>query len=164
MILLHIYDVKKIMTYLLMQDVFDDFCLEEMQILTGARLEVNGHRNISWYDADEREKGLTEYIRWKEIREIAFMYIKGRKTPQSFVISFHLTQEEASRLLKDPDLLKMKAGDNADFFLQLRYIKEELSVLTGISYKTFVLEKNLEFAWDDAVKKLFRNIKIAYGE
>ena len=69
-----------------MQDVFDDFCLEEMQILTGARLEVNGHRNISWYDADEREKGLTEYIRWKEIREIAFMYIKGRKTPQSFVI------------------------------------------------------------------------------
>ena len=159
MILLKIFDIKETMTWLLMREGFDRLLLEEAQITTFARLTFQGRRNMGWYDGEELEKypDLPTYIYWREAKPFLFSYIKGKKTPSHFQISLRLSDEEAERRLG-----KQAAGQDVDFLLHFRFEQGKLSAVTGCNYHSFTLEKQAEFAWDEAVQGMLRELGIGF--
>lgn len=42
-------------------------------------VEINGKRNLNWYDDDEKENQLSELLYWGEARDFLFDYIKGKR-------------------------------------------------------------------------------------
>lgn len=83
MILLKISEIQKAMAHLLIRDAFDECYLEQAEVLTFAKLTMQGGRNPNWYDeapADDR-------VRWKECKPTIFTYIKGDRTPTMMRIS-----------------------------------------------------------------------------
>ncbi len=159
MILLKIFDIKETMAWLLMRDGFDRMYLEEAQVTTFARLSFQGHRNMGWYDREEREQypDMPEYIYWKEAKPFLFSYIKGKRTPSHFQISLRLSREEAERRLGE-----QMAGQEVDFLLHFRFEKGKLSAVTGCSYRSFTMDKQAEFAWDGAVQEMLRELQIGF--
>lgn len=159
MILLKIFDIKDTMLWLLAKDAFDGFFLEEAQITTFAGMTMKGRRCLEWYDSREREEypDMPEYIYWKEAKPFIFSYIRGKKTPGYFQITLRLSREEAVRRMGE-----QAAGQEVDFLMHFRFEKDNLSVITGCAYHEFTMEKRMEFAWDEAVQQIFRELQIGF--
>ena len=59
---------------------FDAFLLCEASFRTAFSLEIDGRRNKDWYSAEEeQELGAEDFVRWGEVRELAFQAIPGRR-------------------------------------------------------------------------------------
>ena len=159
MILLKIFDIKSTMADLLLKEEFDQFYLEEAKVVTFAKLELSGIRNMNFYDSAEKETGLSERICWKEAKPVIYSYIKGKKTPSSFRITLRAPESIAAGILEKGGRQGM-----AEYLLHFRFESEELSVVTGCSYHAFTMEKAEEFAWDQAVKEYFKRRKISFEE
>lgn len=73
MIALHILDVKDFMAKLLIQTVFDNFLLTEMEINTFTKFQIQGRINKSYFSSDEiellQDRSL---VKWNEVRESHF--------------------------------------------------------------------------------------------
>lgn len=158
MILLNILDVKDTMSHLLLKDSFDEFYLEDAYILTYAGLSVSGKRNRNWYDSDEEK--MTELIRWCEIKKVVFEYIKGKKTPAVMKISLKADENIINNFLADTGCYEKVKEYRPDLYMQIRYEKESLKMVTGISFKEFIMDKTIENAWDEAVKKWIKSLGI----
>lgn len=161
MILLRILDIKSTMAQLLIRESFDCFFLENVEVLTFANLSVRGRRNQDWYDEDEKEDHQAEWIHWKEIKPLIFEYIKGQKTPSVLKVSLKADRYLAEQMLKNSGVWDRYLAEQPDLMLQIRYEKGVLSAVTGISYREFTMDKQVEFAWDKAVQQFFRELKIS---
>lgn len=160
MILLQILDIKSTMAHLLIRESFDRFFLENAEVVTFASLNVRGRRNEGWYDEEEKEEKQTEWIYWKEIKPLIFEYIKGQKTPSVLKVSLKADRHMAEQMLKNSGVWERYLADQPDLMLQLRYEKGMLSAVTGISYREFTMDKQIEFAWDKAVQQFFRTLGV----
>lgn len=156
MILLKIFDIKDTMAGLLLHEDYDSFYLEDVKVTTFAKMQLSGFRNRNWYDGEEAEE-LPGHVFWKEVRPFVFFYIKGKKTPSSFQISLRAPDWQVSEVLGGTS-----GKIPVDLFLHFRFEEGELSVVTGCYYHEFTMDKEAEFAWDQAVKQLFRQKKISY--
>ena len=78
MISIVIDDVKEFMARLLVKSDFDNFYLNEMEILTSHRVMINGKINKEWTEDFEQYE---EFMRWRDIKKYAYDCIKGNKTP-----------------------------------------------------------------------------------
>lgn len=163
MILLKIFDVKDLMAALLLSEYFDSYILEEASVTTFAKMEISGRRNKEWYDSEE-EAVLTEQLSWKEVRPVIFSYIKGKKTPHSFSISLKLPEPLARNVLGEALAAQMMDAAGLKLLIRFRFEKGGLSVITGTSYESFVMDKRADFAWDNGIKMLLRQMKISFEE
>ncbi len=159
MLSLKIIDIKETMAALLIGNVFDDFFVDEAQVTTFTKLILSGQRNLSWYEGEEKEKFSTKHIFWKEIKPMVCSYIEGKKTPSSFRIS----------LIADGDFVKIRTGmehisETGDYLIHFRFSDQELFVVTGCAYREFTMDKENEYAWDTAVKCLFKEKKLSFEE
>lgn len=119
--------------------------------------------NKDFFDTDTQnildQKGMI-YSKWKEIKSFCFSIIRGKRTPLQFKIIFQFTPEQLS-LITDTE-------ENEDFssvrslFLNLQYKNNTLLCTTGISQKTFSLDKTTEQQWDAAVRFFFASHSIDY--
>lgn len=164
MIVLKIFDVKDMMSRLLLEEGFDGYFLEEVSVTTYAKLDLQGKRNKAWYDMEKGEKSPPDFLYWKEAKPLIYSYIKGKRTPHSFVISLKLTEEEISRLLGEQSFTLFVGEQGMECLLHFRFEKGSLFVVTGTSYRNFTMDKRGEFAWDNAAKELLRQMKISFGE
>lgn len=171
--LIKVTDIRITMSMLLLKDAFDAFLLEEAEVLTYARLVINGRRNKNWYagetasdieDTDITDHitgNYTDLIRWKEARNIFFGYIKGKKTPDLFKVSLKADQTMAEMLLKDSGFYGKYLQEKPELHLQLKYENNELYIITGIYNSNFSLDKSVENAWDQAVADWLRKNCVA---
>ncbi len=161
---LKITDIKSTMAKLLLKEDFDELYLEKAEVKTFAMLSVNGKRNMNWYDDDEKEAGLSALLKWKEMKHIFFEYIKGKKTPELFRIVLKADENMAKHMLAESGVYGQYVSSGADLFLRVLYEKEILTIVTGISQKEFSLDKSLEFAWDDAVKRWLKEKNLSFEQ
>lgn len=164
------------MSMLLLKDAFDAFFLEEAEVLTYAKLQINGRRNKNWYAGEtdnditydnitrDGEGSFTELVRWKETRHVFFEYIKGKKTPDLFKVSLKADSSMAEIFLKDSGFYEKYLQEKPELHMQLRYENGLLCVVTGIYNNNFTLDKSVENAWDEAVVRWFRQNKVAMEE
>lgn len=163
MILLQISDIKSAMAHLLIRESFDLFYLEQAEAVTFASATWRGRRNDAWYDTEERaQEDMTEWVSWSEMKPFVFSYIKGQKTPSVLKVFLKADAVMAEKLLYPQGVWNQFTEQRPELSLQFRYEKGQLSVVTGIAYPEFVLDQQIAFAWDAAVKQYFHQLGIAF--
>lgn len=164
MVSLKIIDVKAFMSSLLVQNVFDNFLLSELQIHTFNHFQIAGNLNEDYYSKDELEilEG-RKYSLWSEIKPIAYSLIKGNKLPLSIKIVLLLSPPNTEKVLKKSGV-SMPVSDINGLFLNIRFDKGSLTLVTGISVKNFSMDKTLERTWDEDLKIFLKHYEIAVEE
>lgn len=164
MIALKIDEVKPFMSKLLTNNIFDDFILKEMEIQTFTNFLVTGQFNESFFSKDELdERGDNCNLFWKDIRNIALSIIRGNKTPLSMKIVFQLPKSKSEELILSLGG-KLRTEDVGGLFINIRFEKNELHIITGTAIKTFTMDKTLDQEWDAWVKKFLNSQGIFYEE
>lgn len=164
MISLNIPEVKPFMAKLLMNTTFDLFLLREMELETFTKFTINGQFNEAFFTKEElEERGDNKAVMWGELRQTVFSMIKGNKTPLSLKIVFQLPQAMCSELVHRSGG-KLRLEDIGGLYLNLRFDKGELHIITGTAIKTFKLDKTLEQEWDAEVKNILKTNGILFEE
>lgn len=161
-----ISDLKNFMNKLLLSDHFDCFLLEEGTIVTANTFRIDGHVQKDFYTKEEQEdKTLCPYdfSLWKDIRPFCFQIIKGRRTPLSFKFVLLLMPEPMERILASGNF--SDSGNLVKAFtLTVKYDGSCLTLITGLSTVTFLMDKTPEQLWDNAFLKFMNNKQLAWEE
>lgn len=104
-----------------------------------------------------------DFTKWKTIRPVCFDLIKGRRTPAAFQFVLHLIPEYVASVLKKGDTGITPQQVKA-FVLNIRYDGTGLTLVTGTSYNTFLMDKTPDTLWDQAVRQFLARREIACEE
>lgn len=160
MVSLKIIDLKAFMSSLLIQNVFDNFLLSELDINNYNHFHISGTLNEEFYSSEELELlAGRKYSNWSDIKPIAYSLIKGNKLPLSIKIVFLLSPENTKKVLSKSGI-GMELSDINGLVLNVRYEKGNLYLITGTSIKTFTLDKTLEQIWDADMKLFLKHNEI----
>ena len=156
MISLHILNVKDFMSQLLLHDTFDRFYLTEASITTFGTFLIDGHLQKGYFSCEEleNEEFCQPYSYWKQMRPFCLELIKGKKTPLNFKIVFQLSSSNTEKLLLQTGVA-LTPSDVNGLYLNLHYDGRSLHCITGTSLNLFTMDKSLEHAWDEMVRKFF---------
>lgn len=168
---LEITSMKNFMNQLLSGDTFDGFLLEEAVICTANSYTIDGHMNADFFPPEERDPDHLPYDfrPWNEIRGLCFDLIKGKHTPLHFKFVLQLKPETMHRLLAGDG--GSKEGNEGDretvsqvkaFVLTIRYDGSRAVLTTGTSYHTFVMSREADLVWDNALCRYLEDKGIGY--
>lgn len=145
-------------------DSFDSFLLEEASVRTAVTWDLDGHLNRDFYTAEEWDDKTArpwDLLPWSEVRPLCRELIKGKKAPVSFRFVLQLKPEYLSRTLH----AGAPASDAVSaLLLNIRYDGSAASILTGVSYSTFTLDKSAEALWDKTVIRFLESREISCRE
>lgn len=158
---LEITSMKNFMSQMLSGDTFDGFLLEEAVIRTANSYTIDGHINADFFPPEERgpENLPYDFRPWSEIRGLCFDLIKGKHTPLHFKFVLQLKPELMQRLLTEnaADGNDAGSGINQNFgqikalVLTIRYDGGKAVLTTGTSCHTFVMSREADHVWDNAL-------------
>lgn len=164
MISLNIQEVKIFMSKLLANTTFDLFIVKELELQTFTGFTINGQLNEAFYTKEElEERAEPKAILWSEVRQVVFSMIKGNKTPLSLKVIFQLPRGQCESLLEQLGG-KYRMEEIGGLFLNVRFDRGELRIITGTAIKTFTMDKSLEQEWDSKVKSLLKEQSIVFDE
>lgn len=155
MVMIEIENIKKFMAGFLGGNLFDDFLMSEGKLSMNISYEFDGKILKEFYDTEEwKEMKQYPYVTWEEEKEKIFSLVKGKKTPLSFQIVMMLKPDLSPEFLAKYNLA-VREDEIAGLFINILYDRQGLKCTSGVSRKTFVLDKTLEEAWDQEVKERF---------
>ena len=162
MIGLSIQDIKNFMAGMLTGNMFDKFYLCGGEIQTFTEFHLGGYLNRPYFDSEEWEnlEG-RKLCLWSEMKPFAFQLILGHKLPVRFKFVFQLSRENTVWLL-EKHRLPVREEDIGGLFMNITYEHQKLVCTSGVSYKTFIMDKTLEQCWDETVCQYFKQNHIAY--
>lgn len=164
MISLKIEDVKSFMAMLLTNTLFDEFILKEIEIQTFKNFHVSSQFYENFFSKEELEEREEKGdALWSEIRGIAFSIIRGNKTPLSMKIVLALSRKHVIALVNSLGG-KLNIEDVGGLYINIRFEKNDLHIITGTAIKTFTLDKTLEQEWDIWVRKFLKAQNIQFTE
>ena len=164
MISLNITEVKPFMAKLLMNATFDSFSLREMELQTFTNFSMNGQFNEAFFTQEElEERGDRRAVQWCDVRQTVFSMIKGNKTPLSLKIVFQLSSDQCADLVQRSGG-KLRLEEIGGLYLNIRFEKGDLHIITGTAIKTFTLDKTLEQEWDNEAKNILKTNGIPFEE
>lgn len=162
MISLRMEDLKDFTAKLFTAEVFDRWLLREASVTTFNVFTIDGRIRQGYYTEQElEERQIEELSSWKVIRPICFSLIRGKKLPEGFRITLQLAPAEAETFLKNVQT-GIRPEQVAGLYLHIRYEEGILRCVTGVSLQVFTLDRQLEFEWDEAVKRYLKRAKAAY--
>ncbi|MDO5695755.1 MAG: DUF5721 family protein [Eubacteriales bacterium] len=141
----NISDNGMFMRLLLTSSVFDGWDLIKAQVTMGCRFEIAGERQADFYE-DEAEK--TGYVGWAAVKPFVYEIIRGKKPPLQMLI-----------VLRHPTCI---SSQTQDCMMNIQLQHGVIQVISGVSYKTFTLDKSDERTWDDTVEALLKEHKVPY--
>lgn len=163
---LQIKITRNFMNALLISEQFDSFLVEEVSITTFNTFHIDGHIIKEFYTREELEdtnNNLPEFSQWKDIRPICFQLIKGKKTPVSFRVVLHASQELINTIAQDPscgvatDLIRSLA-------LNIRYDNGQVTCVTGTAFTTFLMDKSVDILWDKYIRSFLASLQLDFEE
>ncbi len=162
MVALEITSMKNFMRQLLASESFDLFLLEEAVITTANTFSIDGRMHPEFFEGtDDADCPSYEFRPWSELKSLCFDLIKGKRTPLSFRFTLHLMPEKAKALLEkkacDVDPGQLKA-----FVLNIRYDGSRAVLTTGTAFHTFVMSKEPDVIWDQALSDYLSKKGIDY--
>jgi hypothetical protein len=165
MISLRITEVKSFMAKLLAQAAFDHFILREMELATFTNFTINGQLNEAFFSEEELEERRenSRNILWSDVRTVVYSMIKGNKTPLSLKIVFQLPRLQSEELLQRSGG-RISEQELGGLYLNVRFEKNILHIITGTAIKTFTLDKTLEQEWDKRVKEILKEQAVFFEE
>jgi hypothetical protein len=164
MISFYIKEVKPFMAKLLTGGTFDNLVLKSMEIQTFTDFIISGNFNEPYFTKEElSERGDRHFIPWSDVRGIAYSIIKGNKTPLTLKLVLQLSPSEAIRLVKNRGI-GLKEEEVGGLYMNIRFEKGELHIITGVAIKAFTMDRSLEQAWDDSVRQFLAKQDISFDE
>lgn len=159
-----IQDLKDFMKKLLILDTFDTFLVSEVTVTTFATFHVDGSFHTDYFSDQNRDtSGRADgYALWKRVRPFFWELIKGKNTPLSFQIVFRLAPHNVESLIRQSGL-SIQPSDVDGLFLNMRYDGSSLNCISGASLRIFTLDKSLEHAWDEMLRRFFKKKEIPVG-
>ena len=128
------------------------------------RIGIDGRLNHDFYNTDELESlPQTDYTSWASIKPQIFSMIKGSKTPLSMKIILILSRANTDQLLTNYNLPLSSENING-LFLNIHYDRTNLSCTTGVSYRTFTMDKRLETVFEETILTWLSQNKIAFSK
>lgn len=97
---------------------------------------------------------------WARIRPIVRAIVSGKHSPLSFRIILKMPDKGIQSILTSGGL-SCKVKDVNGLFLNITYQNEEILCTSGVSLKTFTLDKSLDRIWDDMMLRFFAARSIA---
>ena len=161
---------KQLMAALLTRETFDSFETVSGSVTTFAEFSVDGQYHERFYqddpeaDAPGREAGVLsreagtpgrEYAPWSLLRPFFLSVIRGKNTPLSFQFVFRLPAEEMNALIAEEAIAAEAVTDVSGLLLNLSFDGTAILLTTGVSHKTFSMDRTLERAWDRYVEQRF---------
>lgn len=163
MLSIQIQDVKEFMNHLLGRETFHPFYLWEASLKTSIYYHIDGHLNQEFFNSDELDiLPQTDYISWDMVRPQFFSLIKGNKTPLSMKLVLLLSKKNTEQLLVKYNLPLSIENINGLFF-NVHYDGKTIRCTTGVSYRTFTMDKRLEQVFEESMLSWLRYYKIAYS-
>ena len=165
MIALQIQDIKNFMSRLLLSQTFDSFLLVEGTIITYNTFRIDGRVHKNFFTEEELEENNLnnrEFSLWKEIKPFCLELIKGKKTPLGFRFTFQLSKENTGKLLSSSGITSISPENVSGLLLNIRYDSGTLNIITATNLNLFTLDKSLEHAWDDMVKRFLKQQEISF--
>lgn len=159
MLSIQITEIKNFMAHLLSRETFDQFYLVEASVKMNISYHLDGHLNHDFFDTDTAEKPDRDYCLWREARPFVFNIIKGKRLPLGCKIVLGLPKGTITFLIKESQCT-FREEEIEGIYLNILYEQKKLTITTGISYRTFSLDKSLEHNVDDHMKKFLRDKKI----
>ncbi len=141
-----IIDNKAFTSGLFLTEVFDNFLVTEATFITDYTTTIIGKLSDAESNADE-------YISWGRIRGNATEIIKTTGTPRSFKIVLRLNNSNTVSTLASIG----KAGQNAGFYLNIKYNQEGTAITTGTSADSFTPDRSLDTSWDNLTERFLRS-------
>ena len=165
MIALQIENIKNFMNKLLLTSTFDNFLMVEGSIVTHSTFRMEGRLHREYYTPEELEQETLagrEFALWKDLKPFCLELIKGKKTPLSFKFTFQLSKENSAKLLQSCGIVSIRPENVSGLLLNVRYENGELRCITATNLNLFTLDKTLEQAWDDMVKRFLTKQEISF--
>lgn len=151
------------MAKLLTTTAFDGYILKELQLQTFTGFTISGQLNEDFFSKEElEERNGIMGVFWSEVRQIVYNMIKGSKTPLSLKVIFQLPPQQCLQILETLGG-RLKPNDIGGLYLNIKFEKGELSVITGTAIKSFTMDKSLEHEWDEQVGRMLKEMGIAYS-
>ena len=164
MIALNIPERKDFTSKLFLQNTFDSSLVARASFTTGTSVSIDGNLHKDYFTGAEWESmEQHDLARWSLLKPLCFQIIKGSRLPEQFKIVFVLSRANTEKLLADGGL-SFSAEQVGGLFLNVRYDQGALTCTTGVSFTSFVMDKTLERAWDDMVKRFFKSREIIWEE
>ena len=160
----YIKDQKQFMNRLLKSELFDHFLLAEATIHGAISYNVDGHINRDFFDTEE-QSSLTadgcEYLPFSYVRSICYELIRGKHTPLYMKFVFLLSPVNAAKTILQTDT-GFSAEDISGIFLNLTFRDGQMVLTTGVSYRTFTLDRSFDNAWDTLAARFLDHHGIDY--
>ena len=153
------------MNKLLLTPTFDNFLLVEGSIVTHSTFRMEGRLHRDYFTPEELEQDAAadrEFVFWKDLKPFCLELIKGKKTPLSFKFTFQLSRENTEKLLSSCGITTIRPENVSGLLLNVRYDHGELCCITATNLNLFILDKSLEHAWDEMVKRFFKKQEISF--
>ena len=148
------------MAHLLLNDTFDGFSFLEGEITTFNKFSIDGYLQKEFFDEAPEQS----YSLWRDVREFCLSIIRGKRTPLNFKIVLSLHPDQFASFLASHQITAFRPEDIQGLYLNFRYDKDVLQCVSGISMKSFVMDKSLEKEWDGYVKEFFKGHGIELTE
>ncbi len=145
-------NAKICMSHLLLKDTFDRFSFLEGEITTFNKFTIDGFLHKNFFD----EEPEYTYSYWRQVREFCLSIIKGKRTPLNFKIILSLAPENFEDFLKKHQITTFHSEEISGLYLNFHYDGAVLQCITGISMKTFYMDKTLEKEWDSYAEEFFK--------
>jgi len=142
MIAVRVENTKDFMNQLLKKEVFNSFQVRALSITTFTTFDINGVLNKPYFDDFNEERN---YCLWEELQPYALEIIKGNKSPKHIKIVFSANEQ----------LLNMVSPKASALFMNINFDEGRLIATSGLSLKTFELDKSVDFIWDEWVSQFF---------
>lgn len=164
MIALTLPELKTATSCIFTKETFDYFLVKEITISTSNTFHVDGKLHQDYYTDEEKELLRDPvYSDWKTLRPFCYQLIKGKKLPQSFRLVFQLSGSNVEKFLQQYHL-PCQALDISGLYLHFRYENNTLSAISGTSLNFFSLDKTIDTAWDEMIKRILKLAGILYME
>ena len=160
MLSLTIQDVKNFMSHLLTKESFDRFYLVEAAIKMGISYHIDGHLNREFFDTDTQHGLTRQYSYWKEVRPKVFSLIKGSRLPLGCKIILALPDTILPRFLEQSGC-GFRPEEIEGLYLNILYDPNHLMITSGVSYRTFSLDKHLEHAFEEYISSYIKGLGIS---
>ncbi len=153
MIAIRIRGQKNFMAKLLTTDIFDKYLLEEATIETFNTFTIDGKLNKEFFAGSEGTSGEEKaaptgavFSSWSMIRPICLDLIKGKRTPLGFKFVLLLDDSSKEEFFRGKEI--DVNPDQVSFGIIIKFSSGDVQITTGISHKTFSMDKTAEKAWD----------------
>lgn len=143
---------KSCMSHLLLKETFDDFSFIEGEITTYNKFTIDGYLQKDFFD----EEPSALYSKWKDVREFCFSVIRGKRTPLNFKFVLSLSPGKFTAFLNQHQISACRPEEIQGMYLNFHYDGSSLQCVTGISMKSFSMDKSLEREWDATVEQFFK--------